>query len=271
MPQPVGSIEPERRVGRDRGVDRAAALLAGRRAPTCVASGWLVAAIACGAITSERVANGRPVMRSPAVGRGRRTGRGHEHERGRRMGTSGGGTFKPRTRIAYDRVHARAGGNERLRVPRVEGDLLSGGPPRVAVPGPLRRALRHRRDQQHVLPVAQRLDDRGLGTGGPPRGSSTRSRPRRRSRTSSGSRTPRARSNISGRSRPGSGSTAVRSSSGSRPTSRRTSRASRTSSPPSRPADVRRSSSATSRGSRTTSTTSCERGARPSASPRPRT
>jgi len=33
----------------------------------CVASGWLVAAMACGARTAERVAKGSPVTRSAAI------------------------------------------------------------------------------------------------------------------------------------------------------------------------------------------------------------
>ena len=65
MPLPVGSIRPSAAL---------AAMAASIAVPPCfitssaicVASGCEVAAIACGAITSERVAKARPVMRSAA-------------------------------------------------------------------------------------------------------------------------------------------------------------------------------------------------------------
>src|SRR5688572_29290870 len=139
----------------------------------CVASGWLVAAMPCVARTSERVANGSPVMRSPAVdvpapSRERvanaratrametsdRAGIQSANARCRRRAAPFGGL---RSR------NARAGGNQWLRVPRVEGDLLSEGPPGLAVPRALRRAVRHRRDQRHLLPAPVRLDRRGVG------------------------------------------------------------------------------------------------------------
>ncbi len=68
MPQPVGSIRPSAAL---------AAIAASTAEPPCfitsraiwVASGCEVAAIACGAITSERVAKAWPVTRSAASAR----------------------------------------------------------------------------------------------------------------------------------------------------------------------------------------------------------
>ncbi len=63
MPQPVGSISPSAAL---------AAIAASTAVPPafnmsraiCVANGWLVAAIPCGAMTSDRDALGNPVTRS---------------------------------------------------------------------------------------------------------------------------------------------------------------------------------------------------------------
>ena len=63
MPLPVGSINPSAAF---------AAIAASTACPPacrisraiCVASGWLVAAIACGAMTSDLEVNARPVGRS---------------------------------------------------------------------------------------------------------------------------------------------------------------------------------------------------------------
>ena len=90
MPQPVGSTSPSTAF---------AAMAASTAEPprfststaTWVASGWLVAAIPWRARTSERVANGRPVIRSPmGLGAGEGAARWAAQRRVRRAVIGGG-------------------------------------------------------------------------------------------------------------------------------------------------------------------------------------
>ncbi len=63
IPQPVGSISPSAAFAAIAASTAVPPALRISRA-TCVARGWLVAAMPCGAITSDREAWGSPVTRS---------------------------------------------------------------------------------------------------------------------------------------------------------------------------------------------------------------